>query len=148
MLVGFGVGFLMKVVLAGLAVFFVSFGQATRGTREARDYEAVLRAMGATKGDIFRIVVIPGSLGWVFNSLRLSIGLALLGAFIGEFISSSAGLGYVLLRASSLYAVGRAIAAGLCIVGLAILFDWIAGRLEAFQPHIAQGLSVSPEFRR
>jgi NitT/TauT family transport system permease protein len=62
--------------------------------------------------------------------MRLNAGLALLGAFIGEFIASNVGLGYLVLRAANLYNVPRAIAASLFIVALALGFDWLSGWIE------------------
>ena len=49
----------------------------------------------------------PGSLDWVLGSMRLNVGFGLLSAFIGEFIAANKGLGFVILRAVSLYNVPR-----------------------------------------
>jgi NitT/TauT family transport system permease protein len=85
-----------------------------------------MKGMKADRWRTFVIAVVPGSLDWVFSAMKLNAGLALLGAFIGEFISSNIGLGYLVLRASSLYNVPRAIAASLFIAALALLFDWVS----------------------
>ena len=50
--------------------------------------------MGAGDRDIFRKVVLPAALPYVFLGLKLSIPYALIGAIIGEFVASSAGLGW------------------------------------------------------
>jgi len=131
MIIWFGVDLKMKVALAILSTVFVSFAQSARGAeRVSRTYVDVLKGMNASRTQIFTKVVIPGSLDWVFSSMRLNAGLALLGTFIGEFIASDRGLGYLVLRASSLYDVPRALAASLFIVALAVLFDLLGTKAE------------------
>ena len=76
----------MKVALAAFSTVFVSIAQSLRGVSTvSADYIDVLRGMDATKAQIFRKIVIPGSLNWIFSSMRLNVGFALLGAFIGKF---------------------------------------------------------------
>jgi NitT/TauT family transport system permease protein len=76
--------------------------------------------------------------------MRLNVGFSLLGAFIGEFIASNMGLGYIILRASSLYNVPRALAASVGILLLAISFETIARLIESYRHGIVQLLSVPP----
>lgn len=124
MIIWFGIGFQMKVILAGLSTVFVAFAHSARGAeRVSGAYIQVLTEMNATGRQVFFKVIVPGSLDWVFNSMRLNAGLALLGTFIGEFIASDRGLGHVILRASSLYDIPRALAASIFIVILAVMFD-------------------------
>jgi NitT/TauT family transport system permease protein len=131
MIIWFGIGIQMKIALACLSTIFVAFAQSSRGAENvSSSYVEVLRGMNASGWHIFRQVVVPGSLDWVFSAMRLNAGLALLGAFIGEFIASNVGLGYLVLRAASLYNVPRAIAASLFIVGLALAFEGLAGWVE------------------
>jgi NitT/TauT family transport system permease protein len=133
MIIWFGIGFWMKVAMASLSTVFVAFGQATKGAELVSGrYVDVLRGMNATDHQVFVKVIIPGSMDWVFSSMRINAGLALLGAFIGEFISSDKGLGHLVLKASNLYDVPRALAASLFIVFLALMFDGL-GRLVDWQ---------------
>lgn len=85
----------------------------------------------------------PGSMDWVFASMRLNAGLALLGTFIGEFIASDRGLGFLVLRASSLYDVPRALAASLFIVALAVLFDFLGTKAEQHRNTIIRIICLS-----
>ena len=98
--------------------------------------------MRSTRRTIFHKVIVPGSLTWVLSSMRLNVGLGLLGAFLGEFIASQAGLGHVILRAAALYDVPRALAAALGIAILALLFDYGAQFVEGRQLRIMELLSV------
>lgn len=131
MIIWFGIGLKMKIALAALSTVFVAYAQASKGAESvSKKYVDVLRGMNASAYEIFVKAIAPGSLDWVFSAMKVNAGLALLGTFIGEFISSNVGLGHLVLRASNLYDVPRALAASLFIVGLALLFDTVAGLVE------------------
>ncbi len=148
MILWFGVGLSMKIALAVISTFFVSIAQSFRGAREIRsEHLEFLQGMGATKYQLFRKVVVPGSLEAVFGAMRLAIGLGLLGAFVGEFIASDQGVGRVILRASSLYQSSRAMAASLSIVFIALCFDYLGMYIETHRARILRLVSV-PSFRR
>lgn len=143
MIVWFGIGFKMKVAMATFATVFVAFNQAYRGARSVEEeYVDILRSMRVSRISLLRKIVIPGSLDWLFSSMRLNVGFGLLGAFMGEFIASEAGLGHLILRAASLYNVPRAMAAALCIVLLAAALDWGAGRVERHRRRIVEVIGV------
>lgn len=145
MIVWFGIGFEMKVALAGFSTVFVAFTQGYRGaTLVAEEYLDTLRGMNATRSQIFRKVIVPGSIDWVLASMRLNIGFGLLGAFIGEFIASDRGLGYLILRAGGLYNVPRALAAGAGIILLALCLDGIGRLIEKNRYALIQFISVPP----
>jgi NitT/TauT family transport system permease protein len=144
----FGIGFMMKVAISGFSTVFVAFSQSNRGaTTVETEYIDALKGMNATKRKIFRKVIIPASMNWVFNSMRLNVGFGLLGAFIGEFISSDKGLGYLILKASGVYNVSRAFAAAIGITILALLLHYIARLIEKHNVQILQWLSVPSEAR-
>lgn len=126
-IVWLGIGVGMKVFLAAFSTFFVSLNLAHQGAKLAQEqFGGVFDGFRATRWDTYRKVVVPGALGAVFSSMRINVGLGLLGAFIGEFIASERGLGHAIIRASSLYQIDRVFAAVLCIVVLAALFDRLA----------------------
>jgi len=143
MIIWFGIGFGMKVALAAFSTVFIGFNQAHRGAMNIESkYVDMLLGMGATRHQVFVHVIVPGSLDAVFSALRLSVGFALLGAFIGEFIAADQGLGHLILKASSLYNTPRALAAGLGIVLLAFLFDRAARYVEDRKYLLVQLFSV------
>lgn len=143
MIIWFGIGIEMKIALAALSTLFIAFDQAYRGVREVSEtYVDVMRGMNAPRGHTFVKVVIPGSMAWLFSSMRLNIGFGLLGAFIGEFIASDKGLGYLILRASALYNVPRALAAAAGIALLALLLNSVGNWIEKHRYVIIQFISV------
>lgn len=100
----FGIGLLSKAIMAGFAVFFVSLVQAYEGAHiVAKQHLGFARSIGAPNGRIIRKIIIPGTFNWVIAGYRMNVGFALMGAFVGEFISSEAGLGHYILKTSSLY---------------------------------------------
>jgi NitT/TauT family transport system permease protein len=143
MIIWFGIGIEMKIALAALSTLFISFNQAHRGaTSVSKEYVEVMTGMDAPRSKTFLKVIIPGSMDWMFSSMRLNVGFGLLGAFIGEFIASDQGLGYLILRASALYNVPRALAAAAGIALLALALDTIGRWVEAHRYVIVQSISV------
>lgn len=105
-IIWFGIGFLSKVVMAGFAVFFVALTQAYDGAHAiAERHMAFARSINAPNLRIIQKIIIPGAIDWVLTGYKLSIGAALMGAFIGEFVSSEAGLGHYIMKATALYDV-------------------------------------------
>ena len=127
----FGTGFLAKVMLAALSTFTIALVQSYSGAQNVDiDQLNLMKTFGASRFTIFKKVIMPSSVVWVLSSLRLNIGFALLGSFIGEFITAEAGLGFRILKASSLYNTSLVFASILCLIFLAFLFNWLIGRLE------------------
>lgn len=61
------------------------------------------QTFGATRGQIFRKVVFPGSVPSLFAALKVNIGLSLTGVVVGEFQSASLGLGYLIQYGSQIF---------------------------------------------
>jgi NitT/TauT family transport system permease protein len=132
-IVWFGIGILSKIMLAFLSTVVVAIVQSYQGsmTVEPRVIK-LMQVLGATRSQVFRIVVVPSSLIWVINAMKLNIGLALLGAFIGEFISSEQGLGYMIVKASGLYDMATVLVGVFALICIALFLTMIVGRLEAW----------------
>lgn len=111
MIIWFGIGILPKVILAATFVFFVVFLSTLAGIATVPpQLVSVVRVMGAAPGAVFRKVVLPSAMPFILTALRLTIPAALIGAVIGEFISSNRGVGYLINAASSRYATAEVFA--------------------------------------
>ena len=103
-LLWFGLGIWSKVALAVTLVFFVMFFNTYQGVRDA---DRVLidnaRMLGASERQLVRHVLIPSALTWIFSSLHTSLGFALVGAVVGEYLGSARGLGYVISQAEGTF---------------------------------------------
>jgi len=148
-LVWFGIGFTMKVALASFATFLISLSQSCSGANHLKESDLkLLYVLGATRFQVLSKAIIPMSLGWVFQSMRLNIGFALLGAFVGEFISAEKGVGYYMMRAGSLYDLSAVFAGAIYIVILGIIFHLIIVGIEKVGDRLLRWISISKEVRR
>jgi NitT/TauT family transport system permease protein len=92
----FGSDMTSKVWLAGISTFAAA--------REVdRDLLNLFLSFKAKPGMIFRKLIVPGALPWIFSTLRINIGFALIGAVVGEYIASQSGLGHEVFVAGSLF---------------------------------------------
>ncbi|MDE2029787.1 MAG: ABC transporter permease [Alphaproteobacteria bacterium] len=133
-IIWFGIGLASKVVMAGFAVFFISLLQAYEGAHAvARQYFGFARSIAAPNARVVWKIVVPGAIDWVIAGYKMNVGAALVGAFIGEFVSSEAGLGYYILKASALYDVPRVLFGILLISLLGIAMTSAAWLLQAWR---------------
>lgn len=127
----FGIGVMSKIMLAFISTVVVALVQAYQGATSVEPrFIRLMQVVAATRWQTFRTVVVPTSLIWVLNAMKLNIGLALLGAFIGEFISSEQGLGYMIVRASGLYDNATVIVGVFTLAVIALCFSLLVERLE------------------
>jgi NitT/TauT family transport system permease protein len=97
----FGIGLPAKVMMSFSMVVFVFVLNVLEGVRALdRDPIDLMRTMGASNGYIVRRVLLPAVLTWIMASFRISVGLALIGALVGELIGSSRGLGWYIERSA------------------------------------------------
>jgi NitT/TauT family transport system permease protein len=130
-IIWFGTGLASKVAMSTLSVVVVALITAYKGAMTVDpDQINMMRTLGASKGHIFRKLIIPASLGDIFAGLKLTVGFALIGAIIGEFMSSSEGLGHAIFKAGSLYIVPKVFAALVVTITLALCLTYIVGKIE------------------
>lgn len=130
-IIWFGTGPASKVAMSTLSVVVVALVIAYKGALSVDDDQInLMRTLGATKAQIFRRLVVPASLGDIFAGLKLTIGFALIGAIVGEFMSSSEGLGHAIFKAGSLYIISKVFAALVATIALALVLTAIVGRVE------------------
>jgi NitT/TauT family transport system permease protein len=102
--VWFGIDMLPKIVLVFTLVFFVIFYNTYAGIKSVeRRFTDLAFVMGANERDLFAKVILPAAMPHIFLGIKLSIPYALIGAIIGEFVASSAGLGWKIQMETSLY---------------------------------------------
>src|SRR4029078_888826 len=93
-------GLWARVALAVTLVFFVMFFNTYQGVRDAdRVLIDNVRMLGASERQLVRHVLIPSALTWISSSLQTSLGFAMVGAVVGEYLGSTSGLGYVIAQA-------------------------------------------------
>ena len=128
----FGLGLLSKVVMVISLVFFVVFFSTYTGIREVdRDLVNNARILGATPRHMIRHVLLPSALTWIFSSLRTSVGFALIGAVVGEYLGSHEGMGYVISYAEPMFNATGVLAGLLVLMAAVIAIDLGLKRLDA-----------------
>ncbi len=141
--VWFGLGMASKVALGITLVFFIVFFNVYQGVREVSPTVlANARMLGANRRQLLRHVYLPSALAWVFSSLHTSVGLAFVGAVVGEYLGSARGVGYLILQAEGTFDVNTVFAGIVLLTMFALLLDGLVGvaerRLMRWQPRAAQ----------
>ncbi|WP_162826214.1 ABC transporter permease [Burkholderia sp. IDO3] len=137
--IALGLGMASKIALAVVMVFFVVFGNAFQGVREADRYLiANAQILGASRRQITTAVVIPSALSWILASLHVSFGFALVGAVVGEFLGSKQGIGLLISTAQGAFNASGVFAAMIVLAVVALAADylltWIEKRLLKWRP--------------
>ncbi|HUN46390.1 MAG TPA: ABC transporter permease [Stellaceae bacterium] len=126
-----GIGLLAKVALVASVVLFVVLFNVREGVRNVdREIVEAFRSMNASRGTLVRYVVIPSLVPWIFASIRIGIGMALIGAVVAELIGSSRGLGWYVMHSTGVYDMTGSITALVVLMILAIIFNWGLGVVE------------------
>jgi NitT/TauT family transport system permease protein len=130
--VWFGLGIASKVALGVTLVFFIVFFNVYQGVKEVSPVVlASARMLGASRRQLLRHVYLPSATSWVFSSLHTSVGLAFVGAVVGEYLGSSRGVGYLILQAEGSFDINTVMAGILVLTVFALALDGIVGKLEA-----------------
>jgi len=103
-LLWFGIGISMKLALSFSTVFLVTFLTAAASlTGTDKELMQLTAALGGSRWQVFRYVVVPSSLPWLISAMKLSIGFGLTGAVVGEFVAANKGIGFLLLYGAQIY---------------------------------------------
>jgi len=142
--VWFGIDMLPKIVLVFTLVFFVIFYNTYAGIKSVeRRYTDLAFVMGANERDLFAKVILPAAMPHIFLGIKLSIPYALIGAIIGEFVASSAGLGWKIQMETSLYnttgTMAGLVVMMLIVVAMNSLLAVAERRLLRWQPQSRYG---------
>ena len=141
--VWFGLGIWSKVALGVTLVFFVVFFNVYQGVREVSpNLLANARMLGASKRQLLRSIYLPSAMSWVFASLHNAVGLAFVGAVVGEYLGSAHGVGYLILQAEGTFDINTVFAGILVLTAFALLLDTAVGvverRLMTWQPRAGE----------
>jgi len=129
--VWFGLGMGSKVALGVTLVFFIVFFNVYQGVKEVSPVVlANARMLGADARQLLRHVYLPSATSWVFSSLHTSVGLAFVGAVVGEYLGSSQGVGYLILQAEGSFDINTVMAGIVVLTAFALVLDSLVGRVE------------------
>ena len=126
-----GLGIWSKVALGFTLAFPIVFFNVYQGVREVSP--AVLanaRMLGMDERALMRHVYWPSALSWMFSSLHTSVGFAVVGAVVGEYLGSAAGLGYIIQQAEGVFDVAGVFAGMVVLTAFVIAIDGLVTRAE------------------
>src|SRR5438132_992857 len=143
-----GLGIWSKVALGFTLVFFIVFFNVYQGVKEVSPTVlANARMLGMSERQLMRHVYWPSALSWMFSSLHTSVGFAVVGAVVGEYLGSARGLGYVIQQAEGVFDVAGVFAGMFVLASFVILIYFmvtlVERRLLVWRPLAAE--TRSPE---
>jgi NitT/TauT family transport system permease protein len=138
-----GLGIWSKVALGVTLVFFIVFFNVYQGVKEVSPTVlANARMLGMNDRQLMRHVYWPSALSWMFSSLHTSVGFAVVGAVVGEYLGSAAGLGYLIQQAEGVFDVAGVFAGMFVLAAFVIAIDWLVtiveNRLLVWRPVAAE----------
>lgn len=143
-MIWFGLGIWSKVALGVTLVFFIVFFNVYQGVKEVST--TVLdngRMLGMSERQLTRHVYWPSALTWMFSSLHTSVGFAVVGAVVGEYLGAAAGLGYLIQQADGVFDVAGVFAGMFVLAVFVILIDvavtLVERRLLVWRPAAVEG---------
>jgi NitT/TauT family transport system permease protein len=132
-IVWFGIHLLPKVILsASLVLFIVYFSTLAGFAAVNRDLVSSMRVMGASRSAMFFKLIFPSSAPYIFAAMRITLPGALIGAIIGEFVSSNRGIGFLIAHASSRYDTAQVFAGILSLLIFVLILNALVSRLEQY----------------
>eukprot|EP01037_Dinobryon_pediforme_P027972 gene27972-31053_t len=139
-----GLGIWSKVALGVSLVFFIVFHNVYQGIKDVSPVVlANARLMGMNERQLLRHVYWPSALSWMFSSLHTSVGFALVGAVVGEYLGASAGIGYLISQAEGVFDT-TGVFAGMVVLAVFVLaidlcVTLAERRLLAWRPQASSG---------
>ncbi|MBV8920221.1 ABC transporter permease [Bradyrhizobium sp.] len=139
-----GLGIWSKVALGVTLVFFIVFFNVYQGVKEvSTTVRDNARMLGMSERQLTRHVYFPSALSWMFSSLHTSVGFAVVGAVVGEYLGSAAGLGYLIQQAEGVFDVAGVFAGMFVLSAFVILIDvgvtLVERRLLVWRPVAGEG---------
>jgi NitT/TauT family transport system permease protein len=126
-----GLGIASKVALGVTLVFFIVFFNVYQGVKEvSHTVLANARMLGMNERQLMLHVYWPSALSWMFSSLHTSVGFAVVGAVVGEYLGSAAGLGYLILQAEGVFDVAGVFAGMFVLAVFVLAIDALVGMVE------------------
>lgn len=127
----FGFGILPKLLVVALVCFFPIAVAAADGLGSADpDGTRLLRSMGASRGQLFLKLQLPGALPYLFSGLKIAVTYAVIGAIFGEWVGAYEGLGIFMQTAKNSHRTDLVFAAIFVTAALSIALFVLISALE------------------
>jgi len=141
LIIWLGIGIKSKIAVVYLGAFFPIVINTMAGVRNLdSSLLKAARSFSASDAQIFRTIALPGSVPFILTGLRLGVGHAVIGVFVGELIAAQHGVGYMMATAGATFQTPK-VFVGLIIFSttgmcLTYLLRAIENRFQAWRPSV------------
>ncbi len=140
-IIWFGIGIWSKIIVVFLGAVIPILISTYSGVRASDErLLRVARSFNASRGRIFRTIVLPGTVPFIFTGLKYGSGRALLGVIVGELYAATAGLGYFIASAGNAFQTDKVMVGVLIFVAAGLLtmegLNRIERRFDAWRPRV------------
>ncbi|MDO4638701.1 ABC transporter permease [Leptotrichia hongkongensis] len=126
-----GYGILPKITLIVMTSFFpITIGLLDGFSSADKDMLNLLKTMGATPFQNFVHVKLPGSLGYFFAGLRISVSYSIIGAVVAEWLGGFSGLGVYMTRVRKSYSFDKMFAVIFLISAISLLLMYLVKKIQ------------------
>jgi NitT/TauT family transport system permease protein len=130
-IIWFGIGIWSKIALAAIMVFFLVFYNVYTGVRSVdRELVNLTLVMGANQRQLTYHVYFPAAAPHVLLGMRMAVPYSVIGVIVGEFTSSTQGLGLFIHEAPSTYDPAGVFAGIVILLAFVVVANVLAGRME------------------
>src|SRR6202047_3115046 len=127
-IVWLGVGSRSCIVVAIFIAFFPVVVSTATGLVSAKPEVLLLcRSLTASEWQMFRMARFPYAMPFVFAGMKVGVTMAMIGVIVGEFITAQAGLGYIIMFASSARETATVLAAIVVLCGIGLVLYGLVG---------------------
>jgi NitT/TauT family transport system permease protein len=119
---------ILMAVLISIIVSIQSISLGFKNTNKNRI--KLLKTFGASETDVFRYAVLPSNYGVIINAFKINVGMCLIGVVMGEFLTSKAGIGYLILYGSQVFNLTLVMSGIVILLILSILLYAIISLIE------------------
>lgn len=131
LLIWIGYGIAPKVIVVALIAFFPIVVNMVDGLKSVDpDMVSLMRTLGANRWQIFMKLQLPSSLPFLFSGTKIAMAVSVIGAVIGEWVGSSEGLGYLMIRSKPQFLTERVFAAIVVLSAIGIVLFLLVGLVE------------------
>ncbi len=140
LIIWFGSGYLSKVLICALIVFFPALVNTIVGIRAVdEDLKDLMRSLKANRWQFFTMLEVPAALPVLLGGLKVSVTLSVVGAVVGEFVGADRGLGFLINQARGLFNTPLVFVAILSLVIVAVSLYGLVALLEKRLLHWRNG---------
>lgn len=140
-IIWFGIGIWSKVMVVFLGAVIPILISTYSGVSNSEErFMRVARSFNATRGRIFRTIVLPGTVPFIFTGLKYGSGRALLGVIVGELYAATAGVGYFIASAGNALQTDKMLVGVLLVVFVGLVtvegLAWLERRFDVWRPRV------------